>query len=95
MHFVFELVKIGKGCSADETSEGMADERDPGKLAAWTGFSYILMNFLSKSVPHIEDVSLGIIFICLRTEELSLREGNRNRVFEHPDIERAALEAMH
>jgi hypothetical protein len=72
----------------------VANEGQPWKSSSWTCLPNVLVHFLGQLIAHVKYISICVILICLRTEELRIWQGYWDCVLEHPHIKGGTLEAM-
>lgn len=94
MELVLVLFQVRKSCADYETTQTVPNEREPSQLGTRAAFSDVLVNFLSESPPHLENIHVCVVLISLGTEEKSIWQSDRYYVFEHANVKTGALEPV-
>jgi hypothetical protein len=94
MEFIFVLLKVRQGSSDNETTKTVTDESQAAELGSRAWFSDVLMNLICELLSHIENATIGVLFVSLSAEEQSIWKGNRDYVLEDTHVKGWSLETM-
>jgi hypothetical protein len=87
MHFILELIQIRQTGSDDQPPERMTNKSQASEIISRTTLSHVLVHFLSKFIPHVDNTAVSVVFIGSRAQKLGFRESYGYNIFKHSHVE--------
>ncbi len=91
---VLELLQVRQGRSAYQPAHAVPDEADPGEAGHRAEALDVLLDFIGQVLPHLHDVSFGLVLVGRGREEDGVGVHDGEVVLEEAHVAGVALETV-